>query len=125
MKYEEILGKSDPKKTLIEHTNDCLFWFQKVLDWNDILITKISEYYSISKPDLIKRLFMTVAFHDIGKATERFQDKVRGEILHSLESHALTSVPFIYEEIKNNSIKIIDGNPFFLKFSQLRVTIAS
>lgn len=56
---------------------------------------------------------MTVAFHDIGKATERFQDKVRGEILHSLESHALTSVPFIYEEIKNNPIKIIDDNPFF------------
>jgi CRISPR-associated endonuclease/helicase Cas3 len=113
MKYDEILGKSDPKKTLIEHTNDCLFWFQKILDWDDILITKISEYYSISKSDLIKRLFMMVAFHDIGKATERFQNKVRGIKSNSLESHALTSVPFIYEEIKDNPIKIIDGNPFF------------
>jgi CRISPR-associated endonuclease/helicase Cas3 len=113
MKYDEILGKSGPKKTLIEHTNDCLFWFQKVLDWNDILITKISEHYSISKSDLIKRLFMMVAFHDIGKATERFQDKVRGIKSNSLESHALTSAPFIYKEIKDNPIKIIDGNPFF------------
>ena len=113
MKHKEILAKSDPKRTLIEHTNDCLFWFQKVLDWNDILINRISKRYCISRSDLIKRLFMTVAFHDIGKATERFQDKVRGEILHSLESHALTSVPFIYEEIKNNPIKIIDDNPFF------------
>lgn len=113
MKYDEILGKSGPKKTLIEHTNDCLFWFQKVLDWNDILITKISEHYSISKSDLIKRLFMMVAFHDIGKATERFQDKVRGIKSNSLESHALTSVPFIYKEIKDNPIKIIDGKPFF------------
>ena len=113
MKYSEILGKSDPKKTLIEHTNDCLFWFQRVLDWNDILITKISEYYFISKSDLIKRLFMMVAFHDIGKATERFQDKVRGIKSNSLESHALTSVPFIYVEITDNPIKIIDGNPFF------------
>lgn len=95
MNYKEILAKSDPKKTLIEHTNDCLFWFQKVVDWNDILINRISKRYCISRSDLIKRLFMTVAFHDIGKATERFQDKVRGEILHSLESHALTSVPFI------------------------------
>ena len=56
---------------------------------------------------------MMVAFHDIGKATERFQDKVRGIKSNSLESHALTSVPFIYEEIKDNPIKIIDGNPFF------------
>lgn len=113
MKYSEILGKSNPDKTLIEHTNDCLFLFQKILDWDDILITKISEYYSISKSDLIKRLFMMVAFHDIGKATERFQNKVRGIKSNSLESHALTSVPFIYEEIKDNPIKIIDGNPFF------------
>lgn len=113
MEYDEILGKSDPKRTLIEHTNDCLFWFQKVLDWNDILITKISKHYSISKSGLINRLFMMVAFHDIGKATERFQDKIRGIKSNSLESHALTSVPFIYEEIKDNPIKIIDNNPFF------------
>lgn len=113
MEYDEILGKSDPKRTLIEHTNDCLFWFQKVLDWDDILITKISKHYSISKSGLINRLFMMVAFHDIGKATERFQDKIRGIKSNSLESHALTSVPFIYEEIKDNPIKIIDNNPFF------------
>jgi len=113
MKYNEILAKSNPKKTLIEHTNDCLYWFSKVVKWNDILITKISEHYSISQSDLIKRLFMMVVFHDIGKATERFQDKVRGIKSNSLESHALTSVPFIYEEIKDNPIKIFDGNPFF------------
>lgn len=113
MKYSEILGKSNPEKTLIEHTNDCLFWFPKVLDWNDILITKISGYYSISKSDLIKRLFMMVAFHDIGKATERFQDKVRGIKSHALESHALTSILFVYEEIKDKPIKIVDNNPYF------------
>ena len=105
MKYDEILGKSDPKKTLIEHTNDCLFWLQKVLEWDDILITKISEHYSIFKSDLIKRLFMMVAFHDIGKATDRFQDKVRGIKILLYESHALTSVPFLYEEIRDNPIK--------------------
>lgn len=113
MKYNEILAKSDPEKTLIEHTDDCLFWFQKVLDWNYALIDKISENYSIPKLDLIKRLFLTVAFHDIGKATEHFQDKVRGIKSHSLESHALISVPFIFYEIKDKPIKIIENNPFF------------
>lgn len=113
MKYREILGKSNPEKTLIEHTNDCLFWFPKVLDWNDVLITKIAAHYSISKSYLIKRLFMMVAFHDIGKATERFQDKVRGIKSQELESHALTSVLFIYEEIKDKPIKIVDNNPYF------------
>jgi CRISPR-associated endonuclease/helicase Cas3 len=115
MKYDEILAKSNPRKTLIEHTNDCLFWFPKVLEWNNAFIDKISEHYSVHKPDLIKRLFLTVAFHDIGKATERFQDKVRGIKLKSdsPESHALTSVPFIYYEIENTPIKIIEKKTFF------------
>ncbi len=56
---------------------------------------------------------MMVALHDIGKATERFQDKVRGIKSHALESHALTSVLFIYEEIKDKPIKIVDNNPYF------------
>jgi len=113
MKYSEILAKSEPPKTLIEHTNDSLYWFSKVLNWYEILINKMSEHYSLAKSNIIKRLFITVAFHDIGKATERFQDKVRGLPLNMLESHALTSVPFIYKEIKDNPIKVIDGNPFF------------
>lgn len=113
MRYNEILAKSDPRKTLIEHTNDCLFWFPKVLDWNHVLLDKISEHYSFSKSDLIKRLFITVVFHDIGKATERFQDKVRGVKIHSLESHALTSVIFIHDVIKDGPILTIDNNPFF------------
>ncbi|MDR0605878.1 MAG: CRISPR-associated helicase Cas3' [Bacteroidales bacterium] len=112
MKYDEILAKINPRKTLIEHTNDCLFWFPKVLEWNNAFIDKISEHYLVPKPDLIKRLFMTVAFHDIGKATERFQDKVRG-IKKLLESHALASVPFIYNEIRDKPIKEIDKNPFY------------
>jgi len=113
MKYSEILAKSEPKKTLIEHINDCLYWFPKVLNWNEVLINKMSEHYSLSNSNIIKRLFMSVAFHDIGKATERFQDKVRGLKSNNLESHALTSVLFIYEEIKDNPIKVIDGSPFF------------
>lgn len=113
MKYNEILAKSDPKKTLIEHTNDCLQWLSDVLNWNDVLITKISERYLLSKSNIIKRIFMTVAFHDIGKANERFQDKVRGVKSNKLESHALTSVPFIYEVVKDKPIKVVDGNPFF------------
>lgn len=113
MKYSEILAKSEPTKTLIEHINDCLYWFPKVLNWNEVLINKMSEHYSISKSNIIKRLFISVAFHDIGKATERFQDKVRGLKSNNLESHALTSLPFIYEEIKDNPIKVIDGIPFF------------
>lgn len=113
MKYNEILAKSAPPKTLIEHTDDCLFWFSKVLDWNNVLITKITEHYFIPQSDIINRLFLMVAFHDIGKATEGFQDKVRGIKTHSIESHALTSVPFLFEAIKDRPIKVIDDNPFY------------
>ena len=121
MKYSEILAKSEPKKTLIEHTNDSLYWFSKVLNWYEVLISKMSEHYSLSKSNIIKRLFITVAFHDIGKATERFQDKVRGLPLNMLESHALTSVPFIYKEIKDNPM-LLTGIHSFRKFSITAIT---
>lgn len=112
MKYNDILAKSNPERTLIEHTNDCLFWFSNVLKWNDAFIDNISSKYAISKSDLIKRLFLTVAFHDIGKATERFQDKVRG-YSNYLESHALTSVPFIYSVLKDNPVIVIDNYCYY------------
>lgn len=110
MEFNEILAKSDPPKTLIQHTEECLFWFEKALLWNRQLIDKISSRYNIDKILLIQRLFLTVAFHDIGKATEKFQAKLRNHNFSGKVSHSLNSIPFIYELIKdkpllNNDIK--------------------
>ncbi len=113
MKYSEVLAKSEPKKTLIEHTKDCLYWFPKVMVWNDIFIDKISERYSISKLLIKERLYLTVSLHDIGKATEKFQIKVRGVEPKPLESHALSSVPILFDLIHNKPIFSFEDTPYY------------
>jgi CRISPR-associated endonuclease/helicase Cas3 len=112
MEYSEILAKSDPRRTLIEHTNDCLIWFPKLIFWTNTLICKISEKYSIPLNLLYNRLFLTVALHDIGKATVKFQYKVRG-IGQKNESHALSSVPIIFGLIKDSPLCTFEGTPYF------------
>lgn len=111
--YDEILAKSNPRLTLLTHTQDCFDWFPKVVRWKAQLITVIAEKYDLSEEKLLKRLFLTVAFHDIGKATKRFQDKIRGLTIDGLESHALASVPFIYQAIKNEPLCKLDEEGFY------------
>ncbi len=106
MKYpfDEILAKSEPKKSLLEHTKECIEWIPKLLKWYDVYIKKFSQFYNIPIEKIIQRLFLTVALHDIGKSTDEFQDKIRGININSLVSHSLASVPFIYFLIKDNPI---------------------
>src|SRR5574344_834988 len=112
MNDSEILAKSNPQKSLVEHTTDCLQWFKQTLVWNECFINKISERYAIHKSFLIQRLFFTVAFHDVGKATINFQNKVRNNSTN-LESHALSSVPIIYGLIKDHPILEFEDAPFY------------
>jgi CRISPR-associated endonuclease/helicase Cas3 len=113
MKYAKILAKSDPEKTLIEHTLDCFDKLQLVLIWHENLIHKICQRYNLGKETIIKKLFLTVAFHDIGKANERFQAKIRKQPFDGLESHPLSSVPFIYHYTKNEPVGTENENHFY------------
>jgi CRISPR-associated endonuclease/helicase Cas3 len=112
-KYYKILAKSKPEKTLQEHTQDCFDKLLLVFNWKNALITKVCQRYELDKDFVLKRLFLTVAFHDIGKANIRFQAKVRGEVLDGLESHPLASVPFIYHYTKDEPIFEYDDNLFY------------
>jgi len=109
----EVLAKSNPKQTLLEHTDDCIKWFSKVLLWNKEVISKMSGLYDISSEILIQRLFITVAFHDIGKATLEFQNKINGNETNVLQSHALSSVPLLFELLKDSPILKFEGVPFY------------
>lgn len=112
-KYDKILAKSKPEKTLQEHTQDCFDKLLLVFEWKDSLITKVCQRYSLDKNFVMKRLFLTIALHDIGKANIRFQAKVRGDELDGLESHPLASVPFIYNYTKDNPIFECDDDLFY------------
>src|SRR5690554_772695 len=113
MKYAKILAKSNPEKTLVEHTQDCFDKLRVVLEWHKHLINKICQKYSLNADLVVKRLFLTVAFHDIGKANEKFQAKIRNEPFEGLESHPLTSVPFIYHYTKDAPIWVEDEYKFY------------
>ena len=113
MKYPKILAKSKPEQTITEHTTYCLEWFKKAISWHQQLIDKLSSNYGIPVDFIINRLFLTIAFHDIGKATEKFQDKIRGIKIEGLESHSLTSLCFIFPLIKENPILKIEGKSYY------------
>ena len=104
MNFPEVFAKSNPKQTLFQHIEDCLDVFGKVIVWKKDLIEKMSSKYNIDKDILIQRLFLTVAFHDIGKATIKFQDRMRDLSIRGLESHALTSITFLYVLIKDKPV---------------------
>ncbi|MFN4145401.1 MAG: CRISPR-associated helicase Cas3' [Runella sp.] len=107
MTFDKILAKSDPEQELTEHTADCLQWFGRVLIWKRQLIKSVCERYQLDYDFIIKRLFLTVAFHDAGKNNLLFQLKVRGLPLNgSHESHPLASIPFIYYFTQQDCITI-------------------
>ncbi|MCB9310132.1 MAG: CRISPR-associated helicase Cas3' [Lewinellaceae bacterium] len=112
-KYDKILAKSKPERTLHEHTQDCFDKLLLVFEWKSALITKVCQKYALDKDLVILRLFLTVAFHDIGKANILFQQKVRGLEIKNLESHPLASVPFIYHYTKDEPIFEYDENLFY------------
>ena len=107
MTFDKILAKSDPEQELTDHTADCLKWFGRVLIWKQQLIRGVCEKHKLDYDFIIKRLFLTVAFHDAGKNNLLFQLKVRGLPLNgSHESHPLASIPFIYYFTQHDCITI-------------------
>jgi CRISPR-associated endonuclease/helicase Cas3 len=112
-RYDRILAKSDPEVTLLQHIKECLSIFSKVLQWNGVLIDLMATQYGIDRDLLINRLFLTVAFHDIAKATNQFQAKVRNEKHDEKESHALSSISFLYAVIKNRPVILFKDASYY------------
>ena len=112
-KYDKILAKSNPEITLIQHIIDCLSVFPKVIFWKAKLIDLMTEKYGIDRDFLITRLFLTVAFHDIAKATVSFQSKIRKEKFKGKESHALSSVSFLFTLIENTPLIYFKDVPYY------------
>jgi len=112
MEFDKILAKSEPVTTLIKHTNDALDCLQKILIWQSKLIDIFCQRYELNKDKVLKNLFLTVAFHDIGKATIDFQHKIRNEA-YSQESHSFASIPFIFHYTKDNRCVEFNGENYY------------
>lgn len=113
MKFSEVWAKKKPKVTLIRHTDDCLSLFADAIKWFNPLVERVVALDgAISKTELIKRLFLMVALHDVGKATVSFQLKMREEP-YGLDSHSLASLPFIYYLVKDLPLQRFGDSEFF------------
>ncbi len=67
---DDILAKSDPEESLVQHTD-------RVLDIWDQLRDRYSEI--IHNPDFWRDSFYSVLFHDFGKVCSNFQETLKGE----------------------------------------------
>ncbi len=91
----EILAKSHPRQTLIEHSREAV---QHLLNFTTVFsnqIEHVAETVGISKNELSSRLFAAVWLHDIGKASRDFQARIKGESDALGIPHALLSTPFV------------------------------
>ena len=64
-------------QTLQGHTEDALKILKSYIDRNHQIIEQFCNRWDIGKSRLIRSLFLTVYFHDIGKLTEQFQKNIR------------------------------------------------
>ena len=65
-----LLAKSDPKETLLDHTENCLAVYNSLRDRMPFLADVANN------PDFFEHLFYTVVLHDFGKAATGFQNQL-------------------------------------------------
>ena len=85
----ELLAKSDPPETLLEHTENCLsvcFSMREVMPF----LAEIS-----GEPDFFDHLFYTVALHDFGKAATGFQAQLQSAAERWGYRHEILSAGFV------------------------------
>lgn len=99
----DILAKSDPRQTLLEHTNSLLNVGMSIKNCiGDDILKVVPDEYRFVFFDLLD---ICVIFHDIGKSNVKFQDRIENNIKRKLEGeidHNLLSLSFLknYFELK-------------------------
>ena len=85
----ELLAKSDPPETLIEHTENCLSVYFSMRETMPFLAEISGE------PDFFDHLFYTVVLHDFGKAATGFQAQLRSASERWGYRHEILSAGFV------------------------------
>ena len=85
----ELLAKSNPPETLIEHTKNCLSVYFSVRETMPFLAEISGE------PDFFDHLFYTVALHDFGKAATGFQEQLQSAAEPWGYRHEILSAGFV------------------------------
>lgn len=89
-KSQEYPTKSGKRvfQTLEGHTLDCLTILRAYLELNQESLAEFCERWGVDLELFQRNLFITVALHDIGKATQQFQDNIREGKASPYQPHA-------------------------------------
>lgn len=85
----ELLAKSDPPETLVEHTENCLSVYFSMREMMPFLAEISGEL------DFFDHLFYTVALHDFGKAATGFQAQLQSATKRWGFRHEILSAGFV------------------------------
>ena len=85
----QLLAKSDPPETLVEHTENCLSVYFSMRETMPFLAEISGER------DFFDHLFYTVALHDFGKAATGFQAQLRSASERWSYRHEILSAGFV------------------------------
>lgn len=86
----EMLGK--PNQTLLGHTEDCMTVCNEILRRNKPLLQNFCDRYNWDWNGVRRCIRFAVWFHDIGKASNQWQNYIKGEgksVTHALPSFAI------------------------------------
>ena len=108
--YEEIWAKKE--YPLEKHIKDCLRLFEHVKRFKESIATRIAELSGTDARALWESSFLTIALHDIGKASIPFQKYIRNG---KKESHAFISFYFVDRICSNRTPLRFDDYPIGLE----------
>lgn len=108
--YDEIWAKK--KYPLEKHIRDCLRLFKRVKQFKEPVALRVAEQSGIDVRTLWDSAFLTVALHDIGKASIPFQRYIRNG---KRESHAFISFYFVDHICSSRTPLRFDGYPIGLE----------
>ena len=86
----EILGKSN--QTLLGHTRDCMTVCDRMLTLREPFLQNLCKRYDWDWKEVRRCIRFAVWFHDIGKASNQWQDHIKGQgnpVTHALPSFAI------------------------------------
>ena len=98
-----ILGK--PNQTLFGHIRDCLTVCDEMLTRRELFLRKFCEQYGWDWEEVRRCIRFAVWFHDIGKASNQWQQYIRGHgqsVTHALPSFAIGAMSLGIRDFEKN-----------------------
>jgi len=90
----EILAKSNPRQTLVEHSREAVKHLLRFLEVFSSQVERAARAIGLPRDELVSRFFAAVWLHDVGKASRDFQARIKGESSVTGVYHSLLSTPF-------------------------------